>query len=133
MSTSAPRKLAHAEWITLLIGLVVIGTFVAVAVREEFQRRDSPAGAIEITFDATQAELQGSSWFVPYLVRNTGSVAIDSAELWIEIYAGVELVETAEIRVQFLPIDGTQLGVYVTELDPEAHTIAGRLESLQFP
>jgi uncharacterized protein (TIGR02588 family) len=133
MSTVAARKLAPAEWVTLALGLIVVGVFVGVAVREALERRDGPAGAIEITFDATQAELQGSSWFVPYVVRNTGSVAIDSAEIWIEIYAGEEIVETAEISVQTLPIEGRQLGVYVTALNPDAHTIQGRLESLQFP
>jgi uncharacterized protein (TIGR02588 family) len=133
VSAGAWRRLAPAEWVTLAIGLLVVGVFVAVAVGEEIERRDDPPGAIEIVFDATQAERQGSRWFVPYLVRNTGSAAIDSAEIWIEVYAGEELVDTAEISVQSLPLDGTQLGVYVTELDPDAHTIQGRLESLQFP
>ena len=54
-------------------------------------------------------------------------------DMSFEVYAGEELVETAEIRVQSLPLEGTQLGLYVTTLDPGAHTIQGRLESLQFP
>ncbi len=133
MTARSPRRLSPAEWVTLLVGLIVVGLFVGVAIHEELERRDDPAGALEILFDATQAERQGPRWFVPYVVSNTGSAAIDSAEIWIEVYAGEELVETAEIRVQSLPLEGSQFGLYVTSLDPDAHTIQGRLESLQFP
>ena len=133
MTTRAPRRLSLAEWVTLLMGLIVVGLFVGVAIHEEWERRDDPAGAIEIRLDATQAVRQGPSWYVPYVVRNTGAAAIDSAEIWIEVYDGDELVDTAEIRVQSLPLEGSQFGLFVTTLDPDAHTIKGRLESLQFP
>lgn len=133
MNARGARRLAPAEWVTLALSLVVVGALIGFGVREEFERRDAFAGEIEVIFDASKAERQGSSYMIPYLVRNTGSEAIDSAEIWIEIYAGETLVETAEIRVQALPLEGTQLGLYVTELDPAAHHIRGRLESLQFP
>lgn len=133
MTARSSRRLSAAEWVTLLVSLSVVGLFIGIALHEEFERRDEPAGAIEVRFDAAQAEFRDGTWYVPYVVRNAGSVAIDSAEIWIEVYAGEEVVDTAEIRVLSLPLEGTQLGIYVTTLDPAAHTIQGRLESLQFP
>ena len=57
----------------------------------------------------------------------------DSAEIWIEVYDGERVVESAEINVQFLPLQGKQDGVFVTTQDPASHFLRGRIESLQFP
>ena len=49
---------------------------------------------------------------------NTGSEAISSAEIWIEVYDGERVVESAEINVQFLPLQGKQDGMFVTTQRP---------------
>jgi uncharacterized protein (TIGR02588 family) len=66
-------------------------------------------------------------------VVNTGSEAISSAEIWIEVSAGERVVESAEITVQFLPLQGKQVGMFVTTRDPASHALRGRVESLEFP
>ena len=70
---------------------------------------------------------------MPYTVLNSGEQALTSAEIWIEVYDGERLVESTEVTVEFLPLQGTQEGMYVTTLDPATHRLVGRLESLQFP
>lgn len=124
---------AAAEWVTLTISLLIVGAMLAIGLREEFQRHEALAGDLEVTFDPGQAERRGKSYFVPYLIRNTGADAIASAELWIEVYAGEELVESAEENVSALPLQGTQPGIYVTTRDPATHEFRARMESLQFP
>jgi uncharacterized protein (TIGR02588 family) len=70
---------------------------------------------------------------VPYTVFNTGSEAISSAEIWIEVTDGERVVESAEINVQFLPLQGKQDGVFVTTRDPATYALRTWVESLQFP
>ena len=53
--------------------------------------------------------------------------------LMLEVHEQGELVESAEVLVQFLPISGAQHGIFVTAVDPDGHEFRSRLESLQFP
>jgi uncharacterized protein (TIGR02588 family) len=127
------RTRSLAEWTTLALSLLIVGALVATALREEADLQGSAGAGVDVTFDEDNVTLRGDRYYVPYTVVNTGSTAIASAEIWIEVYAGERLVESAEVRVQFLPLYGKQDGIYVTALDPATHTFRGRLESLQFP
>lgn len=122
-----------AEWVTLGLSLLVVGTLIAVAVEEESLRQQEGGSSLLVTFDVDDSRREGESFFVPYTVLNTGSEAISSADVWIEVYNDASLVESAEITVQFLPLQGQQRGLYVSAYDPATHTLRGRLESLQFP
>jgi uncharacterized protein (TIGR02588 family) len=133
MNRSPLRGLTSPEWVTLIVSLLVVGTMVGVGLREASSRHDRIAGEIQIELQAEDAEYRDGIYYVPYLVTNTGSVAITSAEIWFEVYAGTELVESAEINISSLPLRGTQEGIYVTPLDPNTHEFRGRLETVQFP
>ena len=131
--TASQHGRSWPEWVTLLLSLVVIGALIAVALVEESRRDERGEGTVEVTFDKERAVAVGESFYVPYTVRNTGSEAISSAEIWIEVVAAGELIDTAEISVQSLPLRGEQDGIFVTTQDPASVTLRGRLESLQFP
>jgi uncharacterized protein (TIGR02588 family) len=133
MTARSPRGRSPAEWTTLALSLLIVGALVATALREEANLQGSAGAGVDVTFDEENATLRGDRFSVPYTVMNTGSTAIASAEIWIEVYDGERLVESAEVTVQFLPLNGKQDGIYVTALDPVTHTFRGRLESLQFP
>ena len=133
MRTRVPARPSVAERITLAISFLVIVALVAVALNEEARKGTEPPGTLGVSFDLENAELRGGVHYIPYVIRNEGAEAISSATIWFEVFAGEKLVETAEVMVQLLPLNGTQAGVYVTPLDPETHTFSGRLESLQFP
>jgi uncharacterized protein (TIGR02588 family) len=125
VKTSGRGRRSNAEWVTLALSLFVVGALVAVALVEEARRQQVDLSSVQVTFE--------SFYYVPYTVRNTGRDAISSAEIWIEVYDGEELVESAEILVQYLPLQGKQDGIYVSAHDPRTHDMRGRLESLQFP
>ena len=127
------RRRSIAEWVTLSLSVLVVGALVVVALVEESRRQEADRAAVQVTFDTERAVASGESYYVPYTVRNTGSDAISSAELWIDVYAGQQLVESAEIMVQFLPLQGRQDGVFVTTYDPTSHSLESRVESIQFP
>lgn len=133
MSRSPLRGLTSPEWVTLLVSLLVVGTMVGIGLREASSRHDRIAGEIQIVLQSEDAEYRDGAFYVPYLVSNTGSVAISSAEIWFEVYSGPQLVESAEINISALPLRGSQEGVYVTTLDPDTHEFRGRLETVQFP
>jgi uncharacterized protein (TIGR02588 family) len=122
-----------AERITLALSFLVIIVLVTIALNEEAQHTSGVPGTLGVTFDMENAEHRDGLHYVPYVIRNEGMEAISSATLWFDVYASEELVESASVTVQFLPRNGVQTGVYVTPLDPETHTITGRVESLQFP
>jgi uncharacterized protein (TIGR02588 family) len=46
---------------------------------------------------------------------------------------GEQVVVSAEITVQYLPLQGTQDGTFVTTRDPASHALRSRVESLQCP
>ena len=133
MTTRVRRPVSAAEWVTLSLSVLVVGALVVVAVVEEARRQESGEIGVRVTFAPERTETRDGSFYVPYTVRNTGAHAITSAEIWIEVYDEETLAESAEVTIQFLPLQGTQEGVYVTTRDPASHEIVGRLESLQFP
>ncbi len=133
MTAGGERRRSAAEWVTLSLSVVVVGALVAVALIEESRRQEADGAGLQVTFDTERAVARGERYYVPYTVRNTGSSAISSAEIWIEVFDQEELAESAEVTVQFLPLQGKQDGVFVTSRDPATHTLMGRLESLQFP
>ena len=133
MTQHLARRKSIAEWVTLSLSVLVVGALILVALVEESRRQDGDGTALQVTFDTEGATAQGENFYVPYVVLNTGSEAISSAEIWIDVYDGERVVESAEITVQFLPLQGKQDGVFVTTRDPASHALRSRIESLQFP
>jgi len=127
------RGRSLAEWVTLSLSLLVVGALVSVAVLEEIRPEEEDPAAVQVTFEIDRAVAEGESYFVPYTIRNTGSDAISPAEIWIDVYDGERLVESAEVIVQSLPLEGKRDGVFVTIHDPASHALQSRVESLQFP
>lgn len=127
------RRRSAAEWVTLSLSVLVVGALIVVALVEESRRQEADPAALRVTFDTERTTARGESYYVPYAVQNTGSDAISSAEIWIDVYDGEQLVESAEIIVQFLPLQGRQEGVFVTAYDPASHSLESRVESIQFP
>jgi uncharacterized protein (TIGR02588 family) len=133
MTGTAARRKSTAEWVTLSLSVLVVGALIVVALMEESHRQQGDAAGLQVTFDTERVVSSGESFYVPYTVVNTGSEAISSAEVWIEVVAGERVVESAEITVQFLPLQGKQDGMFVTTRDPATHALRSRVESLQFP
>jgi uncharacterized protein (TIGR02588 family) len=122
-----------AEWVTLALSVAVVGALVAFGLIEESQRREEEGPNVSITFDIAGSALRGESYYLPYTVTNSGSEAVTSAEIWIDVLDGERLVQTSEIMVEFLPLEGRQDGVFVSSFDLATHTIRGRVESIQVP
>jgi uncharacterized protein (TIGR02588 family) len=133
MTGTAARRKSTAEWVTLSLSVLVVGALIVVALMEESHRQQGDAAGLQVTFDTERVVSSGESFYVPYTVVNTGSEAISSAEIWIEVVAGERVIESAEITVQFLPLQGKQDGMFVTTRDPATHALRSRVESLQFP
>ena len=133
MTGNAARRKSTAEWVTLSLSVLVVGALIVVALVEESRRQQRDAAGLRVTFDTEHVAARGESFYVPYIVLNTGSEAISSAEIWIEVSDGERVIESAEINVQFLPLQGKQNGVFVTTRDPATFILRSRVESLQFP
>ena len=133
MNGNAARRKSIAEWVTLSLSALVVGALIVVALVEESRRQQGDAAGLQVTFDTEHIAEHGESFYVPYMVLNTGSEAISSAEIWIEVSDGERVIESAEINVQFLPLQGKQNGVFVTTRDPATFILRSRVESLQFP
>jgi uncharacterized protein (TIGR02588 family) len=119
--------------VTLALSVLVVGALIAIALVEESQRERADAGSLEVTFDRDHVAARDDAFYVPYTVRNTGSRAINAAKLWFDVYDGERVVDSAEVTVEFLPLEGKQDGLYVTTYDPATHRLQARLESVQFP
>jgi uncharacterized protein (TIGR02588 family) len=133
MSPHRQRSRSIAELVTLALSAIVVGSLVVVALNEEARRQNEPGANLSVSFDNEAARMAGESFYIPYTVTNTGSTAIMSADIWIEVFDDQTLVESAAITVEFLPLQGKQHGIYVSRLDPRTHQLRGRLEALQLP
>jgi uncharacterized protein (TIGR02588 family) len=133
MTQGSQRRRSVAEWITLTLSVLVVGSLIVVALIEESRRQQTDGSDFQVTFDIERTVERDDSYYVPYTVVNTGPNAISSAEIWIEVYDGEVLVESAEVNIQFMPLQGKQDGLFVTTHDPSVHRMLSRLESLQFP
>ena len=131
MSMSTRRSLPEAV-ITALSILVVVG-LVAYALGQERQRREADPANVNLAFDIGRASFQNGTYFIPYVVSNDSSQAIDSADMLIEVLDGEEVVESSAISLVSLPLDGRQNGIYASRFDPATHQVRGRLTSLVFP
>ncbi len=131
MQTSERRSIPDVV-ITLLSVVVVCG-LIAYALGQEKQRRGADPSNVNLVFDAGRATYQDGTYFIPYVVNNDSSHAIDSADMVIEVMDGERVVETSAISLVSLPLDGRQNGIFATRYDPATHEIRGRLTSLVFP
>jgi uncharacterized protein (TIGR02588 family) len=115
------------------LSVVLVGALMVAALVEESRREDDVAADLRMTFDVEQTVAYGGNVYVPYTIRNPGPAAISSAKIWVDISFQNEIVDSVEITVQFVPLQVSQDGVFVTQYDPAMHTVVGRVESLQFP
>lgn len=128
----ADRRSVPEIVITVLSVLVVCGLIVY-ALGQEQQRREADPANVNLVFDVDSSTYEGGTYFVPYVVNNDSSHAIDSADMVIEVMDGDRLVESSAISLVSLPLDGRQNGIFASSYDPATHEIRGRLTSLVFP
>jgi uncharacterized protein (TIGR02588 family) len=133
MSERGRRTGNASELVVLLFSLLVVGGFVAVAVWMSGTAADSDIAGLEVTFDHEETIERNEGFFVPYAITNHTSSGIAAAEIWIEVFDGDRMVETAEIRVEFLAVESRQEGLYVSKFSPTEYEFRGRLESLLYP
>jgi uncharacterized protein (TIGR02588 family) len=122
-----------AERLTLVVSFLVVALLIAVALYEEVRIEGSEHGTLDVTFHTDDTDFRDGSYYVPYTVFNRGAAAIASAQILVEVLSGTDVVESDEITVQFLPLEGVQKGVFVTVYDPASHALRARLVTVQFP
>lgn len=133
MSTRSDARRSLPEVVITILSVLVVGGLIAYAVGQEQERRVADAANVNLIFDPASATLQDETYFIPYIIRNDSSHAIDSADMMIEVLDGNEVVEAAAISLVSLPLDGRQRGIYASRYDPATHVLRGRLTSLVFP
>lgn len=133
MRGGAGQRRSLAEWVTLALSLLVVGTLVTVAVMEQGRLEQEEGPGMTVIFDTDHAVRRGESYSIPYAIQNTGSDAIVSAEIRFDVLEGETVIDSEEIRVAFLPLQGTQKGIFVTSHDPARYTLRDRIVSLQIP
>jgi uncharacterized protein (TIGR02588 family) len=127
---SAPST---AERVTLVLSFLVVAVLIGAALVEEARIEGSEPAGLEVTFDVGLTTVHEGNYFVPYTVLNHGGQAIDSAQFRIEVLSGESVVQADDLSIQFLPLDGVQTGLFVTQFDPATHTLRATPLTLQFP
>lgn len=127
------RSRSAAGRIVSVLSFLIVGALVGYAISAEVERREADPASVWIAFDVGNAVLQDGTYFVPYTVTNSGASAVDSAELAIDVVSSAETLETIEITVSSLPLDGRQRGLFATRFDPARHELHGRVISILFP
>jgi uncharacterized protein (TIGR02588 family) len=133
MSQRAASGRSIPEAVITILSVLVVGGLIAYAVGQERERRGADAANVNLIFDIPGTTYQDETYFIPYVIRNDSSHAIDSADMLIEVLHGGNVVESTAISLVSLPLDGRQMGIYASRFDPATHEIRGRLTSLVFP
>jgi uncharacterized protein (TIGR02588 family) len=121
------------EAVITLLSILVVGGLLVYALGQERQRRGAEPTNVNLVFDTGSTTSRDGIYFIPYVVNNDSSHAVDSADMVIEVLNGSELVESSAISLVSLPLDGRQYGIYASQYDPGKHEIRARLTSLVFP
>jgi len=122
-----------AERVTLILSFLVVAVLIGVALKEEARIEGSEPAGLIVTFATDRSFVRDDSYYVPYTVINRGAEAIDSAQIRFEVLSGNEVVQSNDLAVQFLPLDGIQTGLFVTQHDPNTHTFRASPITLQSP
>lgn len=133
MSQRANPGRSFPEAVITILSVLVVGCLIAYAVEQERERRGADPANVNLIFDVPGTTYQDDTYFIPYVIRNDSSHAIDSADMLIEVFDGGNVVESSAISLVSLPLDGRQMGIYASRFDPATHEIRGRLTSLVFP
>jgi uncharacterized protein (TIGR02588 family) len=104
-----------------------------VALFEEARIEGSEPAGLSVTFDVDRSFRRDGNYYVPYTVFNRGTQAIAAAQIRFEVLSGDTVVQSNELAIQFLPLDGIQTGLFVTQHDPATHTFGTGPITLQFP
>ena len=131
-SRTDPGRSIPEVFITIL-SVLVVGGLIAYAVGQEKERRAADPANVNLVFDRAAATFDDETYFIPYVISNDSSHAIDSADMLIEVLESGTVVESSSISLVSLPLDGRQEGIYASQYDPTTHEIRGRLMSLVFP
>jgi uncharacterized protein (TIGR02588 family) len=133
MSSRSGSRRPLPEILITIISILVVGILIGYAVVQEKERRGAGPANVVLTFDRDGVTVQDDTYFIPYIITNESSNAIDSADMVIEVLDGGQVVESAAISLVSLPLDGRQEGIYASQYDPATHEIRSRLTSLVFP
>lgn len=133
MNTPSGSRRSLPEVVITVVSVMVVGGLIWYALAQETQRRSADPANVNLVFDVDNTNVQADTYFIPYVVSNDSSHAIDSADMLIEVMSGDDVVESSSISLVSLPLDGRQHGIYASRFDPSTHEVRGRLTSLVFP
>jgi uncharacterized protein (TIGR02588 family) len=122
-----------AERVTLILSFLVVAVLIGVALIEEARIEGSEPAGLIVTFATDRTFARDGNYYVPYTVTNRGVQAIDAAQVRFEMLSGDTVVQSEDLAIQFLPLDGVQSGLFVTQNDPATHTFRAHAITLQFP
>jgi uncharacterized protein (TIGR02588 family) len=122
-----------AERVTLVLSFLIVAVLIGVALIEEARIEGSEPAGLGVTFDVDRTFVRDGNYYVPYTVVNRGAQAIDAAQIRFEVLSGDTVVQSNDLAIQFLPLEGIQTGLFVTQHDPATHTFRASPVTLEFP
>lgn len=113
-----------AEWVTLAISSLIVGTLVALTSYFYLTGSTAPA-SMEVEPRLADTFQNGSRFAVPVVVRNQGGATGEDVKMRVTLTNPDRRQETAEWQIQFLSGGGVSHGVAVFGSDPRQ----GQLEA----
>ncbi len=128
-----PEGRTAAEWVTLVVSLVIVVLMIGAALYEHGVEDEPPGVRVAVTLDLAAAEERDGLTHVPWTVENNGQDPAEAVVILFEITAGEETVQESTAEIAFLPNGGTAKGELVTDLDLATHTISAQVVTFQLP
>ena len=111
------------EWAVFAASAILVAAVAAVLVVSGARSAHTPP---TLAIELGAAERDGDAFRIPIKVRNTGDETAEQARIEVELTAGSEIVERAELTFAFIPKRSAREGWVELHRDPRCCTLATR-------
>ena len=122
-----------AEWVTLVVSLLILGTFVGAAFYEHFRLEEQPGAVLHVEVYRDQVERRGDRFYLPFNATNTGADPASDVALHFEVLNGEEVIEESDAVIPFLPSDAEEAGEVVLMSDPAQYEVTAQVGNYLTP
>ncbi len=126
------RQRSQAEWISLGVSLLVLGSVVGLVLYSWVTGREQTPPHVLLS-PAEEVRQQSGQFYLPFSVTNKGDRTAESVEVTAELLLGGRVVERGEQRFEFLSSGEVREGAFVFGHDPQRGEVVMRVSSYKLP
>ncbi|MGI8642917.1 MAG: hypothetical protein ACR2LS_02235 [Thermomicrobiales bacterium] len=127
------RERSLAEWTTLIVSVLIVGTLIGAALVEYFWLDEARGVRLEATLALEQTRRVDDRYYIPFTVTNSGADGAENVNVVFEVQQDGQTVEESTIQIAFMANGGMSQGEMVTAYDPAVYDVSARVSAFETP